>query len=146
MPNKKVLLVEDEPSTLNALQDRFIKSNYEVLLASNGQEGYDKAIAEKPDIIIMDILMPVVDGCAMLKKLRSDEWGITAKVIVLTNLSFNELLALAYRVDGLTSKSDVATSKESVAGALINKEYIHMMKTQTKLDDIIKEAKKIIKQ
>ena len=51
------------------------------------------ALKEQPDVILLDIIMPKMDGITMLKKLREDAWGKEAKVILLTNLSSNEKLA-----------------------------------------------------
>jgi CheY-like chemotaxis protein len=59
-----------------------------VLKARNGQEGLDLATSEKPDLILLDILMPVMDGITMMQKLRkSDAWGKAVPIILLTNLS-----------------------------------------------------------
>lgn len=90
-----ILIVEDEPALLKALVEKFSQENLSVLEASNGQEGLSKAIEEHPDIILLDIIMPVMDGMTMLKKLREDGWGKTAEVILLTNLSNTEKISSA---------------------------------------------------
>lgn len=87
---KKILVVEDEPSLLGALQNKLTQEGFEYIEARNGQIGLEKALQEKPDLILLDIIMPVMDGLTMLNKLREDEWGKTAPVIVLTNLSDDE--------------------------------------------------------
>src|SRR3989344_199117 len=91
--NKKqiILIVEDELPLLNAYADRFMEEGFVVLKASNGQEGLDLAIKEKPDLILLDILMPVMDGLTMMQKLRENNaWGKTVPIILLTNLSADE--------------------------------------------------------
>lgn len=82
-----VLVVEDEQPLTRFLNTALTKAGYAVTLACNGVDGLQKALASHPDIILLDIMMPGVDGIAMLKKLRQDAWGADAKVIVLSNLS-----------------------------------------------------------
>lgn len=82
---KTVLIVEDEKPLLSVLTDRFENEGYKVLQATNGQEGLDTAIAQKPNIIILDLLMPIMDGKAMLHKLRDIPEFKALPVIVLTN-------------------------------------------------------------
>lgn len=87
---KRILVVEDEQSILNVLCDKLSKEGFDLLKAMDGKEGLNKALQEKPDLILLDLLMPVMDGIAMLKELRKDEWGKDAKVVILTNLSGEE--------------------------------------------------------
>lgn len=85
---KKILIIEDEISLRNALHDKFVKEGFAILEAKNGKEGLRVALREHPDLILLDIIMPVMDGITMLKKLRNEnDWGKTAKVIILTNLT-----------------------------------------------------------
>lgn len=86
--NKKILIVEDERSLSQALVNKLTLEGFATLTAKNGEEGLDVALREHPDMILLDIVMPVMDGMTMLKKLRREsEWGKTAKVIILTNLT-----------------------------------------------------------
>lgn len=87
---KKILITEDETLLRNALSEKLRLEGFEVLAAENGQKGLDLALAEHPDLILLDIIMPVMDGLTMLKKLREDAWGKEAAVILLTNLSAND--------------------------------------------------------
>lgn len=84
---KKILVIEDEPSLCQALCTKLSSGGFSVLKANNGQEGLETAIKEKPDLILLDIIMPIMDGITMLEKLREDEWGKNVPVIILTNLS-----------------------------------------------------------
>jgi DNA-binding response OmpR family regulator len=84
---QSLLIVEDEQSLLQALATKFEHEGFEVFTAGNGADGLDTALAKHPDIILLDIIMPVMDGMTMLKHLREDDWGKTARVIILTNLS-----------------------------------------------------------
>lgn len=85
--NKNILIIEDELPMLKALSDKFSREGFGVLEAKDGKEGLAAAFEKKPDLIILDIFMPVMDGKAMLEKLRVDEWGKTVPVIILTNLN-----------------------------------------------------------
>ncbi len=84
-PKKKILIVEDEKPLQSVLQDRFTSEGYEVITANNGQEGLDMAISQKPDMIILDLLMPVMNGITMLQKLRDISEFKKLPVLVLTN-------------------------------------------------------------
>ena len=68
---KKILVVDDEPELIKALQIRLRAAGYDVLAAYDGQEGLSKAQKEKPDLIILDLMLPKMDGykvCGLLKK------------------------------------------------------------------------------
>jgi len=96
---KIILVVEDEDPLQLVLKDVLTVEGYQVVPAVNGEEGLEIALREHPDLILLDILMPKMDGLEMLKKLREDEWGKKAPVIVLTNLSDNEDIAKAVEED-----------------------------------------------
>ncbi len=88
---KTILVVEDDQSLLVALTDKFTREKFSVLQAKNGKEGLVVALKERPDLILLDIVMPVMDGMTMLKKLReANEWGKTVPVILLTNLTSDD--------------------------------------------------------
>ena len=84
---KKVLIVEDEKVLADALELKFKREGYEVLKGENGEEGLKLAIEHTPDIILMDLSMPVMDGKTLLGKLRELEHFANLPVIVLTNSS-----------------------------------------------------------
>lgn len=83
---KSILIVEDEEILLQALHEKLSHKGYTILTASNGKEGLEVATTKHPDLILLDIVMPVMDGISMLKMLRSDTWGKTVPVLMLTNL------------------------------------------------------------
>ena len=87
---KRILIVEDELAYVKLLHDQLTAKGYEVLEAKNGNEGLDMARDKKPDLILLDIRMPVMDGMTMLKLLRKEEAGKNTKVIMLTNLEPDE--------------------------------------------------------
>jgi len=83
---KKILIVEDETAYLNLLCNQLTAKGYTVIEAVNGKIGLEKAKTEKPDLILLDVRMPVMDGMAMLDLLRKDATIKSTKVIMLTNL------------------------------------------------------------
>lgn len=85
---KRILIIEDEAPLSSALFDKFTREGFSVLQAKNGEEGFELAFKDQPDIILVDLVMPVMDGMTMLKKLREkNEWGKHVPVIILSNLT-----------------------------------------------------------
>jgi len=80
-----ILAVEDDATLLKVLSNTLADEGFNVIKAEDGQEGFDKALKHHPDLILLDIIMPVMDGLTMLKKLRKDEWGKNVYVMILTN-------------------------------------------------------------
>lgn len=80
----KVLVIDDEPNIVQTLKDRLEMNEYDVVTASNGREGLQQAEKEKPDVILLDVIMPVMDGHEMLEALRRQAWGQEMSVIMLT--------------------------------------------------------------
>lgn len=96
--NKKkiVLIIEDDAPLHNALHDKLVREGFIVSDATNGQEGLALALREHPDVLMLDLGLPVMDGMTMLKKLRQDAWGKNAAVIILTNLTSNNVRVNQY--------------------------------------------------
>jgi len=86
---KKILIIEDELAYVRVLRDS-LGPTYEVSDAQDGEAGLAMAIKEKPDLILLDIRMPKMDGMTVLREIRKDAYGKTAKVILLTNLEAND--------------------------------------------------------
>lgn len=83
---KKILIVEDELAYLKLLNSQLAARGHAVVEAINGKIGLEKAKSENPDLILLDIRLPIMDGMAMLDRLRKEEIGKKTKVIILTNL------------------------------------------------------------
>lgn len=90
---KKILLVEDEHAIRRALSIVFQREGFTVLEAKNGEEGVEIALREHPDIVVLDLVMPKMDGLTMVKKIRKDTWGKTLPAIIFSNLSRNEKIS-----------------------------------------------------
>lgn len=116
---KKILIVEDELPLLKIMADQLSKQNFQVLTALNGEDGLKSALTNHPDLILLDIRMPVMNGIEMLEKLRQDKWGNSAAVIVLTN----------------------AGDTENISASMNNKVINFYVKSDWKLEDIVKSVK-----
>jgi DNA-binding response OmpR family regulator len=119
---KKILIVEDEKLVLKSIKITLEEEGYDVFTAKNGEEGLATAIKEKPDLILLDIIMPKMNGMEMLRQLRKDNWGKDAIVMLLTNLSESEKVAEAtkYKVFDYLIKSDwkLSDTVEKIKGKL----------------------------
>ena len=80
----KILLVEDQEMNRNMLSRRLIKRGYDVSIAVDGAEGLEKARAEKPELILMDMSLPVIDGWEATRQLKADEATRGIPVVALT--------------------------------------------------------------
>lgn len=87
MSKVKVLITEDDPLMSRMYQKIFTFEGYEVIMAGNGEEGLEKAKLEKPTIILLDVMMPKMNGLEMLEKLKFDPASKSIPVIMLTNLA-----------------------------------------------------------
>lgn len=116
--NKKLLIVEDEKTLLKALRDKFMLEGYEVMTAVDGAVALEMALTTHPDLILLDIVMPVMDGMTFLKKIRQNEWGKDVPVVLLTNLNL----------------------ADSVADALDRGVYDYLVKSDWSLDEVAEKV------
>lgn len=114
-----ILIVEDEILISNALRDKLSSEGFSILEARSGEQGLEVALAKHPDLILLDIILPGINGMEMLNKLRKDAWGKDALVILLTNL--NEPVKVS---DGLAQNV-----------------YDYIVKSDWTLEDIVKKVK-----
>lgn len=108
---KKILIIDDDKIFSKILRDALLvggQGKYEVAYAFDGQEGFEVAKKEKPDLIMLDLMMPILTGIEFLKKLRGEEWGANIPVIVETQLSDLEKMSegMELGVRGYIIKSD----------------------------------------
>lgn len=120
----KVLIIEDDAFLHELCKKKFIKEGYQVISAFNGTDGLVKAPQEKPDIILLDLLLPEMDGLDLLKQLKEQTETKNIPVIITSNYSDRERV-----------------QKGLDLGA---KDYI--IKAHFTPDDIVKKADEIIKQ
>jgi DNA-binding response OmpR family regulator len=88
--SNRVAIIEDDLSIALMYKSRLESAGYTVRNASNGEEGLALCEEFKPELILLDLRMPIMHGDAMLQKLRETEWGSEIKVIILTNISRDE--------------------------------------------------------
>lgn len=120
----KILIIDDEEPILTALQDKFNREGFaEIFTAHNGEEGLASALKERPDLILLDILMPKMDGITMLKKLREDEWGRSVKAIILTNFD---------------------TTDEMLKEVTMTEPSYYLLKSNWRIEDVIVKAKEAL--
>jgi DNA-binding response OmpR family regulator len=116
---KKILIADDEKDLREALFTVLAAEGYEVLTAENGKVALDIALAEHPDLILLDLNMPKLSGNEVLEALSTDEWGKYAKVIVLTALDDMDTLSKTMETGGLD----------------------YLVKSDWKLEDIVRKVK-----
>jgi len=87
---KKILLVEDDKMISSMYQTKLELEGYSVLVAENGAQAINLALAEKPDLILLDIILPQLDGFSVLRQLRSTDITRNTPIIMLTNLGTDE--------------------------------------------------------
>lgn len=87
----KIAIVEDDQAISQMYRIKFEGEKYEVETAENGKVGLEVIERMKPDIVLLDIMMPEMNGDEVLEKLRDTDWGKDIKVIVLTNMGEQEL-------------------------------------------------------
>lgn len=90
--NKQIILiVEDDIPVRMILVNKLTREGYNILQAKDGEEGLTVAIKEHPNIILLDIIMPKLDGLSMMEKLRAkNDWGKNVPIVLLTNLNFDD--------------------------------------------------------
>lgn len=86
----KIAVIEDEPSICEMYRMKLENAGYDVKTAHDGQEGLELLEEFKPQLILLDLKMPVMSGDEMLAKLRETDWGAEIRVIILTNISRDE--------------------------------------------------------
>ncbi len=84
--NKKIMVVEDEAVMRQSLVDILTREGFTVVQAEDGERAFQVALAEKPDLILLDILMPKCNGLEVMKKIRETDWGKTIKIFLITNV------------------------------------------------------------
>lgn len=119
---KTILVIDDEKDLTAAMSTALEDEGFKVLTADDGKEGLAQALEHKPDLILLDILMPEMDGHEVLKRIRADEWGKEAKVVVMT----------------------VLDDMDSVAEVLEDGARDYIVKTDIKLEKMVEKVKEVL--
>jgi DNA-binding response OmpR family regulator len=83
----KILFIEDDPLIVKIYSTRLKADGHEVSSAENGEEGLKVAFEQKPDVVVLDVMMPKMDGFGVLEKLRADEFFKTKPILMYSNLN-----------------------------------------------------------
>jgi DNA-binding response OmpR family regulator len=119
---KKILFIEDESALQKTFRDILEKEGYQMISALDGESGLRLAKSEKPDLILLDLILPRKDGFEVLKELKSDESTKEIPVIVLTNLEDIESVERAIELGATT----------------------YLVKAQYTLEEVIQKVKKAL--
>ncbi|MGA2666655.1 MAG: response regulator [Patescibacteria group bacterium] len=101
MAKAKLLLVEDDVTLVKMYERKFLADGYDVAVAYDGLEGLEKATSEKPDLILLDIMLPKLDGLAMFKKMRSQPVTVNTPVILLTNFGQEDAVFECFKLGAI---------------------------------------------
>lgn len=119
---KTVLVIEDEKILNDILSDKFNDSGFKAISALDAETGLKLALRNRPDLILLDILLPKMDGLSMLRKLRQNSWGKDIPVIILSNLSDQKRVSEAMEV-GV---------------------YDFLIKSNVKLSEVVEEVREVL--
>lgn len=105
----KIAIIEDDQAISQMYRFKFEAEGYDVQTAENGKLGLELAESMKPDIILLDLMMPEMNGDEMLAAMRKTSWGKSIKVIILTNMGEQEVPASIkeLNVSGVILKADM---------------------------------------
>lgn len=120
---KKILIIEDELAYLNLLEAELSKNGYKVIKAMDGKKGLKLAKKEKPDLILLDLRLPVMDGMTLLGLLRQDKSSKQIKVVILTNLEPTEKI---------------------IANAVEDQLAYYFVKSDTNFDTLLKKIEQLL--
>lgn len=120
----RLLVVDDDINQIRLIRERFTKKGHEVLEAINGEEGLEVALAEKPEVILLDVMMPVMNGWELCKYLRNKREFDHVVIIMLTAIgpNLNEMTSPLYGADDFVDKPFVfAELEEKIEAALVKR-------------------------
>jgi len=121
MQRQRILIVEDDPALANVLEYNLRQNGYDVILASDGQAGLTQARAELPDLILLDVMLPLADGLEVCRALRSGSSTAGIPVIMMTARSEEMDQIVGYRVgadDYVTKPFSVRVLLEKIKSML----------------------------
>ncbi len=100
----KILIVEDEPDLLTGLRDSFEMEGYAVIFARDGEEGYQKALKEKPDLIVLDLMLPKMSGLDVCRNLRKNNFAEPIIMLTARSQEIDKVLGLEVGADDYITK------------------------------------------
>lgn len=121
---KKVLLVEDDRAVVDMYHTKLRVEGFDVAVALNGEDGLRLALSTHPDLILLDLALPKMDGMTLMQQLRKDLWGSQVPVIILTNLD---------------------TDDKILQGVIKYQPSYYLMKVETTPEEVVEQIKKVLK-
>lgn len=119
----KILIVEDDKFLRDLLEAKLIKENFPISIAIDGEEGLRKARDEKPDLVLLDLILPGMNGFEILKNMKENPETVNIKVIILSNLG----------------------QEEEVEKAMALGATDYLIKAHFTLEEIVEKIKKVLK-
>jgi len=120
MAKRKILIVDDEPDFLEVMRTRLEANDYEVTTAANGKAALNYVKNDKPDVVLLDILMPCIDGLEVLRRIRKMDESLP--VYIITAFSTDERFKLANNKLGasgfIVKTDDLAKEVDNITSAL----------------------------
>jgi len=140
---KKVLVVDDEQSIVTLLRYNLEHAGFEVMTAMNGEEGKDMAIQNSPDIIILDLMLPKIDGIEVCKQLRQQKISTPILMLTAKDEEFDKVLGLELGADDYMTKPFSPREVIARVKAILRRTQVHAapMEPETEEHDSIKLSK-----
>lgn len=123
---KKIVVVEDDPGARRLISYTLEQEGYNVQIASNGLEGLKKALEEKPDVIVLDVMLPGLDGFELCHRLRQDSRTAQTPILMLSAKAQEADISTGRRLgadDYLTKPADPSEIAKRVANLLVKKSH-----------------------
>lgn len=114
MKNKKILFIEDEINFANPVKIILERNGFDVLIAKDGEMGIEMANSENPDLILLDIFLPKIDGFEVLKKIKNEEKTKKIPVIIFSNLSGEEEVQKGLQLGAIDYFVKIQTSANEI--------------------------------
>ena len=118
-----ILLVEDDESLVATYKAKFEQEGFTISVEKDGEGGLKSALAHHPDIILLDIRIPKMDGMAVMKKLREDKWGEKVPIIIITNFDIND---------------------SRISEVVSNHPAYYLLKADTTLDEMVDRVREVL--
>ncbi len=124
MKQQRILVIEDEPHLVTIYKTKLEFYDYEVITATDGELGLETALREKPDLIVLDINLPKMDGMSVMHHLRQDAWGADVPIIILTNYDADD---------------------EKLKQIVIDQPAYYILKTDKTIDQVIQRINEVLR-
>lgn len=114
MKNKKILLIEDETNFANPVKIILERNKFDVVIAKDGEIGLEMSISENPDLILLDIFLPKINGFEILEKLKNNNSTKQIPVIILSNLSREDEIRKGVELGAINHFIKIQTSASEI--------------------------------